>query len=72
VYTDMAQIVDGRNYLNDHEVFEEDEARYDQLLGELALVLEIVLQSGSFEPGHYSRPVGGLWQRRPDPSGGQP
>jgi hypothetical protein len=72
VYADMAQIVDGRDYISDHEVLEEEEVRYDQLLGELALVLEIVLQSGSFEPGHYTRPLAGPWQRRPDPSGGQP
>lgn len=32
-----------------------DEARHAQLFGELGLVLEIVLQSGCFEPGRYVR-----------------
>ncbi|MFI6290053.1 hypothetical protein ACIBEJ_00620 [Nonomuraea sp. NPDC050790] len=65
VNVDMAAILDGRT----DGAYEEDrEERYTQLLGELPLALEIVLQSGSFEPGRYLRPRGGdTWQRSSPP-----
>ncbi|KAA9379648.1 hypothetical protein F5972_08320 [Microbispora cellulosiformans] len=59
VYADMAEIVDGRT---DGGYDDEDVDRYDRLRGELGLVLEIVLQAGSFEPGHYERTPGGMWR----------
>ncbi|MEZ0073579.1 hypothetical protein [Planotetraspora sp. GP83] len=43
VYGDMAEIVDGRA---DRSYGDDDVDRYDLLMGELALVLEIVLQAG--------------------------
>ncbi|MFI7467458.1 hypothetical protein [Nonomuraea sp. NPDC049646] len=59
-YADIAAIVDGHTG-DDYD--EADEPRYVQLFGELALVLEIVLQSGSFEPGRYVKPSPeGAWQ----------
>jgi hypothetical protein len=60
VFADMARIVDARD---DGSYDGDDEERYDRLQGELGLVLEIVLQWGSFEPGHYARPLVGPWRR---------
>ncbi|MER6178538.1 hypothetical protein [Streptosporangium sp. NPDC001681] len=65
VYDDIAEIMDGRKGPHDPA----QEARYDRLSGELALVLGIVLQSGRFEPGHYVRPsASGGWRLVPDKS----
>ncbi|NUP14954.1 MAG: hypothetical protein HOZ81_02390 [Streptomyces sp.] len=58
-YDDIAAIVDGRTG-DDYD--EADEPRYVQMFGELALVLEIVLQSGSFEPGTCLRSANGRRQ----------
>ncbi|MEU1384969.1 MULTISPECIES: hypothetical protein [unclassified Nonomuraea] len=58
-YADIAAIVDGRTG-DDYD--EADERRHVQLFGEPALVLEIVLRSGSFEPGTYQRSASGRRQ----------
>jgi hypothetical protein len=63
VYSDIAAIVDGRTD-GTHDPAEEH--RYDRLFVELTLTLEIVLQTGRFEPGRYVRPPVGAWQPAPD------
>lgn len=60
VYLDMTAILDGRT---ETTYDDGDEERYTRLLGELPVALEIVLQSGSFEPGRYvRRPNPDRWQ----------
>ncbi|MFF5109822.1 hypothetical protein [Streptosporangium sp. NPDC000509] len=61
VYDDIAEIVDGR-ITGEHS--DADKARYDRLFAECTLALQIVLQTGQFEPGHYVlRGLPSRWQR---------
>ncbi|MDP9843782.1 hypothetical protein [Streptosporangium lutulentum] len=63
VYGDIAATVDGRT---DGAHDPAAESRYDGLLLDLTLVLEIVLRTGRFEPGRYVRSPAGSWQPPPD------
>ncbi|GAA5047585.1 hypothetical protein HNP84_000344 [Thermocatellispora tengchongensis] len=49
-YDDLAEIVDGRT---DNQHHSSDKARYDRLFAECTLALQIVLETGSFQPGRY-------------------
>ncbi|MGR6923071.1 hypothetical protein ACU635_53205 [[Actinomadura] parvosata] len=61
VYADVASIVDGRQA---GEYSNADKARYDRLFAECALVLQIVLETDSFEPGRYAQQgMPPRWQR---------
>jgi hypothetical protein len=62
VYGDIAAVVDDRT---DGKHDPADEPRYDRAFVELTLVLEIVLQTGRFEPGRYVRSSAGEWQPAP-------
>ncbi|WP_181871041.1 hypothetical protein [Sphaerisporangium album] len=66
VYGDIAAIVDGREVYghDDEQVSDADRARYDRLFAECVLALQIVLETGSFEPGRYVLAgLPGRWQR---------